>query len=187
MNVPGSSISRSTASTMAAIGASSAYHEMAMTIGHVIPSSSEVSCTSPTFQEMKSGSSHSHTSSNCPTGIDNSIGGTTTSLPFPGKLRAMLEAVETEGLTTIVSWQLGGTAFRVHQPNIFVGQVMWKWFNQTKYKSFQRVREDESCCYSILHFVSLFEAQTHHYFRTCYLSVILLLLFLLIATELVWI
>jgi hypothetical protein len=181
MDVQGSSTSRSVASTMAAIGASSAYHDMAMTIGHVIPSSSEVSRASPTFKAMKICSS-----SKCPNNI---IGGTTTSLPFPAKLRAMLEAVETEGLTGIVSWQMGGTAFRVHQPNIFVRQVMWKWFNQTKYKSFQRVREDVafiSIRGHVVHLlICLFEAQTHHYSRTCCLSAILLLL--LIATELVWI
>jgi hypothetical protein len=64
----------------------------------------------------------------------------TSSIPFPIKLRSILQASPNEGLTHIISWQMGGTAFRVHQPDTFVQQVMWKWFNQTKYKSFQRVR-----------------------------------------------
>ncbi len=58
---------------------------------------------------------------------------------FPIKLRAMLEETATEGLSHIVSWEMEGSAFRVHDPEEFMRQVMGRWFNQTKYKSFQRV------------------------------------------------
>lgn len=61
-------------------------------------------------------------------------------VPFPIKLRAMLAETEAKGLSHIVSWEMEGTAFRVHEPEEFVKQIMRQWFNQTKYKSFQRVR-----------------------------------------------
>ena len=65
-------------------------------------------------------------------------------IPFPIKLMAMLEETEAKGLSHIVSWEMEGTAFRVHDPEEFVQQIMGKWFNQTKYKSFQRVSSEGS-------------------------------------------
>jgi len=61
-------------------------------------------------------------------------------ISFPVKLQSMLDETEAAGLSHIVSWELKGTAFRVHRPEEFVQQIMSQWFNQTKYKSFQRVR-----------------------------------------------
>jgi hypothetical protein len=55
---------------------------------------------------------------------------------FPLKLHKMLEAVEKQGCEWIISWN--GLSFSVHQPQIFAESTMRKYFNQTKYKSFQR-------------------------------------------------
>jgi len=44
--------------------------------------------------------------------------------PFPWRLHDMLEAVEIEGLTDVVSWQPHGRAFTVHKPNKFVENVL---------------------------------------------------------------
>jgi len=57
---------------------------------------------------------------------------------FPMKLLAMLDEAEVKGWTHVVSWEMDGTAFRVHKPDEFVSSVMPQYFNQTKYKSFQR-------------------------------------------------
>jgi hypothetical protein len=60
------------------------------------------------------------------------------SVPFPWRLHEMLDAAETEGFESIVSWLPDGRSFRVHDPVVFVDKVMKKFFNQNKYKSFQR-------------------------------------------------
>ena len=60
------------------------------------------------------------------------------SVSFPAKLLTMLNESPTKGWTSIVSWQMNDTAFRVHKPDAFVRHVMPQYFNQTKYKSFQR-------------------------------------------------
>jgi hypothetical protein len=59
-------------------------------------------------------------------------------LSFPLKLRAILDDAVELGLEHVVSWQLSGTAFQVHNTGTFINQIMPKYFNQTKYKSFQR-------------------------------------------------
>lgn len=58
--------------------------------------------------------------------------------PFPLRLHAMLDAVDKEGLTDIVSWQPHGRAFAVHDIQRFVYQIMPRFFQQHKYSSFQR-------------------------------------------------
>ena len=63
----------------------------------------------------------------------------TATVSFPAKLRLVLEEAEAMGLQNIVSWEMNGTAFRVHKSDDFVEVIMGRWFNQTKYKSFQRV------------------------------------------------
>jgi hypothetical protein len=50
----------------------------------------------------------------------------------------MLETMAKNGSQDIVSWQPHGKAFRVHQPEVFANAIMPHYFNQTKYKSFQR-------------------------------------------------
>jgi hypothetical protein len=50
----------------------------------------------------------------------------------------MLQEMAKVGAESIVSWQPHGTAFRVHQPDVFARTVMRRYFKQTQYKSFQR-------------------------------------------------
>jgi hypothetical protein len=50
----------------------------------------------------------------------------------------MLDAAGNEGFESIVGWLPDGRSFRVHDPVTFVDKVMKKFFNQNKYKSFQR-------------------------------------------------
>lgn len=57
---------------------------------------------------------------------------------FPLKLHTMLDDSSRQGLQGIVAWEMDGTAFKVHNTDEFVRQVMPQYFNQTKYKSFQR-------------------------------------------------
>ena len=57
---------------------------------------------------------------------------------FPWKLHDMLEAAEDLEFTTVVSWLPDGKTFRVHDKERFVNHIMQRYFDQTKYKSFQR-------------------------------------------------
>jgi hypothetical protein len=57
---------------------------------------------------------------------------------FPWKLYDMLETAERRGEEHVISWIRDGSAFKVHNREIFIEEYMKKQFNQTKYKSFQR-------------------------------------------------
>lgn len=57
---------------------------------------------------------------------------------FPIKLYRMLEDASTLKLTDIISWAEDGRSFLVHEPKVFENTMMRKYFNHTKYKSFQR-------------------------------------------------
>eukprot|EP00980_Cylindrotheca_fusiformis_P028162 scaffold22583_cov106-Cylindrotheca_fusiformis.AAC.33 len=57
---------------------------------------------------------------------------------FPCKVYEMLEAAEQQGHEDIVSWNKDGTGFTVHNKELFTKQIIPMYFNQTKYKSFQR-------------------------------------------------
>lgn len=57
---------------------------------------------------------------------------------FPRKLYDMLETAQRRGEEHIISWIRDGTAFRVHNRDVFIEEYMKKMFNQTKFKSFQR-------------------------------------------------
>ena len=57
---------------------------------------------------------------------------------FPMKLHKMLEEAEHDGNDGIVSWNPDGLSFTVHEPKVFARGIMQTYFNQTKYKSFQR-------------------------------------------------
>jgi hypothetical protein len=59
-------------------------------------------------------------------------------LPFLCKLHEMLDDVEKTGDHHIVSWLDHGRSFRVHKPKSFVQKIIPYYFNQSKYKSFQR-------------------------------------------------
>lgn len=57
---------------------------------------------------------------------------------FPLKLHALLEEIEKDGLSHIISWQPHGRCFVVHNPKQFVDQVLQQYFKQSKMTSFQR-------------------------------------------------
>jgi len=58
---------------------------------------------------------------------------------FPLKLYQMLQDSKSHGHERIISWDPDGKSFKVHQPDEFVAEVMPKYFNQTKFRSFQRM------------------------------------------------
>ncbi|CAB9496758.1 shock factor protein [Seminavis robusta] len=57
---------------------------------------------------------------------------------FPARLHYMLNELEKDGLSHIVSWQPHGRCFLVHDKKKFVDLVLRNWFRQSKYPSFQR-------------------------------------------------
>lgn len=58
--------------------------------------------------------------------------------PFPEKLHRMLEDIEKEGKSDIVSFYSHGRAFGVHDMDRFVKEIMPKYFKQSKWNSFAR-------------------------------------------------
>ena len=60
---------------------------------------------------------------------------------FPWKLYDMLDAAENRNEDHVISWIRNGTAFKVHDRDVFIERYMKKMFNQTKFKSFQRQRK----------------------------------------------
>ena len=58
--------------------------------------------------------------------------------PFPLKFHRVLDQIRDEGLDDVCSWLSHGRAFKVHQPKVFADTVMPRFFNQSKYTSFQR-------------------------------------------------
>ena len=71
-------------------------------------------------------------------GSGNMGGEDNSSLSFPLKLHAMLEDADNDGFSNIVSWQAGDKSFKVHSADRFANEIMPRYFNQTKFKSFQR-------------------------------------------------
>ena len=59
-------------------------------------------------------------------------------IPFPLKLHEMLDRIERDGLSHVVSWQPHGRCFVVHDQDKFVEVIMPTYFKQTKFASFQR-------------------------------------------------
>ena len=57
---------------------------------------------------------------------------------FPWKLHKMLELAGAEGFEGIVSWLPDGKSFKVYDAKSFVLKVLPAFFQQSKYKSFQR-------------------------------------------------
>jgi hypothetical protein len=57
---------------------------------------------------------------------------------FPLKLQRILDKLESEGSSDVISWLAHGRAFMVHDGDRFVRELMPLYFNQTKYSSFQR-------------------------------------------------
>merc|ERR1719506_3013752 len=61
-----------------------------------------------------------------------------TKFAFPFKLHSILENAEKMNRVDIVSWLPSGKAFKIHKPKDFADTIMPQYFNQTKYRSFQR-------------------------------------------------
>ena len=61
-----------------------------------------------------------------------------TQFAFPFKLHSILENSEASGQEGIISWLPSGKAFKIHKPKEFADAIMPQYFNQTKYRSFQR-------------------------------------------------
>jgi hypothetical protein len=57
---------------------------------------------------------------------------------FPFKLHSILENSEKLNQEQIISWLPSGKAFKIHKPKEFADVIMPQYFNQTKYRSFQR-------------------------------------------------
>jgi HSF-type DNA-binding len=57
---------------------------------------------------------------------------------FPVKVYVMLEEAEDKGFAHIVSWNAMGDGFMVHEREPFIRDIVPNYFNQTRYKSFQR-------------------------------------------------
>lgn len=57
--------------------------------------------------------------------------------PFPLKLHEVLKNIEKDGLADVVSWQPHGRCFVVHKPDVFLKDIMPKYFNQTRIASFR--------------------------------------------------
>jgi hypothetical protein len=57
---------------------------------------------------------------------------------FPWKLHEMLEDAGKNDFQDVVSWELNGTAFKVHRHDEFLSKIMPLYFDQTKYESFRR-------------------------------------------------
>lgn len=61
-----------------------------------------------------------------------------TKFAFPFKLHSILENADKVGQDHIISWLPSGKAFKIHKPKEFADAIMPQYFNQTKYRSFQR-------------------------------------------------
>ena len=57
---------------------------------------------------------------------------------FPVKLYKIIDRIERDGLSSIISWLPHGRAFRIHDTGRFVKEVMTCYFYQTKMSSFTR-------------------------------------------------
>jgi hypothetical protein len=89
--------------------------------------------------------SHTTTSrSACPT-VDGTVasvsldaGGRPKAFQFPWKLHKVLEDCHELGLTNIMSWKENGKSFQIHSKRLFEDRIMAKYFDTTRFKSFQR-------------------------------------------------
>ena len=57
---------------------------------------------------------------------------------FPVKLYKVIDQIERDGLSSIISWSQHGRAFRIHNNTLFVKEVMSRYFYQSKMSSFTR-------------------------------------------------
>merc|ERR1711957_824153 len=54
------------------------------------------------------------------------------------KFYRMLDQIIDEGLEPVMSWLPHGRAFKIHNPKVFAATILPRFFNQSKYTSFQR-------------------------------------------------
>ena len=57
---------------------------------------------------------------------------------FPIKLHKIIDIIERDGLSSVVSWCAHGRAFKIHDNGRFIKEIMSKYFYQTKMSSFTR-------------------------------------------------
>ena len=57
---------------------------------------------------------------------------------FPFRLHELLDDAQRHGLESVISWLPSDRAFKVHERTLFSSGMAKRYFNQTKYKSFQR-------------------------------------------------
>lgn len=57
---------------------------------------------------------------------------------FPSKLYNLILDAEAEGQDHIVSWTANGSAFRIHDPQAFIRDIVPRYFKQRKLDSFKR-------------------------------------------------
>ena len=62
----------------------------------------------------------------------------TAAIPFPWKLHRILDDADAKGFNDIISWVPSENGFKVHKTKQFDEEIMPKYFDKTKYKSFQR-------------------------------------------------
>jgi len=62
----------------------------------------------------------------------------TSTIPFPWKLHRILDDADIKGFSDIISWVPSENGFKVHKTKQFDEDIMPKYFDKTKYKSFQR-------------------------------------------------
>lgn len=59
-------------------------------------------------------------------------------VPFPWRLHQMICETEIAGKKSIVSWTQDSRHFKVHDPQVFMEDIVPRFFKQKSYKSFQR-------------------------------------------------
>ena len=57
---------------------------------------------------------------------------------FPSRLHAILDDAEAKGHHNILSWNVDGKSFTIHQSGLVLVPIIGLYFRQTKYKSFLR-------------------------------------------------
>jgi hypothetical protein len=58
-------------------------------------------------------------------------------LIFPFQIHDMLQDASRKGFESVISWSPCGTAFKIHNQDIFTRDILQKYFNMKKFKNFQ--------------------------------------------------
>jgi hypothetical protein len=88
--------------------------------------------------EVGEATSSNNNVNNTSTGAYSAIVASTNQHVFPWKLHKMLEEAPAKNFNHIVSWVQNGTAFKVHNAQGFLANVIYQYFDQSKYESFRR-------------------------------------------------